>query len=494
MAESPQSLNTQAKKSIRVLLIRQGALLVLTVAGGIILARVLDPADFGLFGITTFLVNVLALFGDCGLAPSLIQREKDLTDRDLQVGFTVQQMLVTVVVVALWVLAPWLASFYPKASDELLWLVRALAFSAYLSTWRSMSALQLERTLNYKRLAVVEVVETVSYQVVAVAMAVLGFGVWSLIVAVLIRGVLGTVLVYTIAPWKVRLGYDREIARELLRFGLPYQFQRIVGNAQGWVRPTLVAALIGPEAVGFLMWGNGNGQKPMVLFQNVIRVSFPHFSRLQNNQDEIERTLTTYQVYFLAIAGLWFSILVAAGYDLTRWIYTDKWLPGVPVLMLAGFLVALEALNWSTKIALSGLGRVRFTMRVTLVTTVLSVSLGVALVLAVGFIGVPIAHIIAFLATLPWLYSGLRRGALGRILTPAAWVALPVVVSILIGLGGHLVAAPPMYSALGTTAVVTLVYLGVAWLVGPDWLKKKIQHTLAHYWKKLRRAEEPVLP
>ena len=98
MAESTQDVHKQAKKGIRVLMIRQGVLLVLTFAGGVILARVLDPADFGLFGITTFLVNLLALFGDCGLAPSLIQRKKDLTDRDLQVGFTVQQALVTLVV------------------------------------------------------------------------------------------------------------------------------------------------------------------------------------------------------------------------------------------------------------------------------------------------------------------------------------------------------------------------------------------------------------
>ena len=492
MAESTQDVHKQAKKGIRVLMIRQGVLLVLTFAGGVILARVLDPADFGLFGITTFLVNLLALFGDCGLAPSLIQRKKDLTDRDLQVGFTVQQALVTVVVAVLWMLAPWLAGFYPKASEVLIWLIRVMAFNLYLSTWRSMSVLQLERKLNYKRLAVVEVVETVSYQVVAVVMVLLGFGVWSLIGAVLARGVLGTALVYRIAPWTVRLGFDREIAREILRFGLPFQLQRIVGNAQGWVTPTLVAALIGPEAVGFLMWGTGNGRKPMELFRSVIRVSFPHFSRIQDKQEEIERTLSKYQVYFMAITGVWLSVLVAAGYDLTRWIYTDKWLPAVPVLMLAGFLVGLNVLSWSTKTALSGLGRIRFTTRVTFVSTALSLGLGVALVLAVGFIGVPIAHILAFLLTLPWLYSGLRRGALRDILMPSAWVVVPVLVSIAVGLGVQMLPLPLMIKALGTAGIVVVVYAAVAWLAGPAWLKETVRRKLAGLKEHLRGTVEPV--
>ena len=494
MAESTDDIHKRAKKGIRALMIRQGVLQVLTFAGGVILARVLDPADFGLFGITTFLVGLLALFGDCGLAPSLIQRKKELTQRDLQVGFTLQQVLVTIVVIALWVLAPWLASFYPKASDVLIWLVRALAFKLYLGTWRSMSALQLERKLDYNRLAVVEVVERLSYQIIAVTMAVLGFGIWSLVGAVLARTVLGTVLVYLISPWKVRLSFDLEIAREILRFGLPYQLQRIVGNAKGWVTPTLVASLIGPDAVGFLMWGTGNARKPMPLFVNVIRVSFPHFSRLQDDQEEIERLLSRYQVYFLAITGLWMSILITAGYDLTLWIYTEKWLPGVPVLMLAGFLLGLNVLSRSTKSALSGLGRVSFTTRVTLVTTALSLGLGVVLVLAVGFIGVVIAHILALLFTLPWLYTGLRRGALRRILAPTAWVVVPVLVSIAVGLGMQLIVLPLAVKGLTTATVTALVYIGMVWLVGPGWLKEKAVRMLTRSLAKLRRAKEPVLP
>jgi O-antigen/teichoic acid export membrane protein len=162
--------------------------------------------------------------------------------------------------------------------------------------------------------------------------------------------------------------------------------------------------------------------------------------------------------------------------------------------MLSGFLLGLDALNWSTRRALIGLGQVWFTMRVTLVNTALNLILGVALVLLVGFIGVPVAALLSLLATLPWLYRGLQPGALRRILRSAAWIGIPVIAAILAGLAVHLIAAPLAVKAIGTTAAVTLVYGGVAWLAGPDWLKKKVAHGAVHYRKKLTRAGQPVLP
>src|SRR5205085_11764105 len=123
-----ENIHAQARRGIKLLLVRQIFLQIFTFAGGVILARVLGPAQFGLFAIASFWVGILALVGDFGLAPSFIQRRAELTERDLQVGFTLQQMMSTVVVLALLLGAPWVAALYPKAPHETEWLVRALAF------------------------------------------------------------------------------------------------------------------------------------------------------------------------------------------------------------------------------------------------------------------------------------------------------------------------------------------------------------------------------
>ena len=110
-----------------------------------------------------------------------------MTDSDLKVGFTLQQMVISILAVSLFFIAPWLVTLFPKAPPNSVWLVRALAVTLYLTSWRSMSALQLERRLEYRRLAWVEVVEVVSFQSVAVVLAARHYGVWSLVAAALVR-------------------------------------------------------------------------------------------------------------------------------------------------------------------------------------------------------------------------------------------------------------------------------------------------------------------
>ena len=117
--------------------------------GGIVLARVLEPAEFGIYAITTFLVGLFSLFGEFGLAPSFIQRQDELTDRDLSVGFTLQQIVTTVVVIALFLAAPSLVSLYPKAPPET--LARSHFSFQSLYTHARDHALQLERDLATTR-------------------------------------------------------------------------------------------------------------------------------------------------------------------------------------------------------------------------------------------------------------------------------------------------------------------------------------------------------
>src|ERR1035437_383607 len=139
-----ENLERRALRVIKAVLVRQVVLQLCTLIGSVVLARLLAPSQFGLFTTVSVSVTLLAFLGEFGLAPSFIQRRAELTDRDLQVGFTIQQVLTTGIVVVLFLSAPWISRIFAKDYPDLTWLVRALACSLYLTTWRSMSALQLE--------------------------------------------------------------------------------------------------------------------------------------------------------------------------------------------------------------------------------------------------------------------------------------------------------------------------------------------------------------
>ena len=436
-----QGHNRQAKRGIKLLAARQVVLQILTFAGGVVLARTLDPSVFGLYVIASFLVSLFAMVGDFGLAPSLIQRTEALTDLDLQVGFTLQQVLTVVIVLALWVSAPLLAGFYPGAPPETAWLVRALSLNLFLASWQTMSKLQLERDLKYDRLSVVEVVGVLIYQGLAVGLALAGFGVWSFIWATLASGLVGAALMYAVAPWRVRFAYDRKIARDLIRYGVPFQSQGILNAVGGWVTPVVIGRWIGADAVGLLTWASSNGRKPLILVDSTMRVAFPHFARVQHDAAEVNRLLVRYLTYLALPAGLWFAAIATAAYPIVEAIYTAKWVPAVPALILFAAAMAADLTSWTLCIACNALGRVKLTMRVLGVRSAVNILLGVGLVLALrrplgsaSFVGVAAGYFLSATLAIPWLaVSGFGRQTCREVGGALAWVALPVIAACAAG-------------------------------------------------------------
>jgi O-antigen/teichoic acid export membrane protein len=111
-------VHRRANQALKAMLVRQGLLQVLTLTSGIILSRTLRPAEFGMFAIATFVVSCLGMLGDFGLAPSFIQRKSEITNHELRVAFTVQQVLTAAVVGLLWVSAPAIAILYKDAPSD----------------------------------------------------------------------------------------------------------------------------------------------------------------------------------------------------------------------------------------------------------------------------------------------------------------------------------------------------------------------------------------
>jgi PST family polysaccharide transporter len=442
----------------------------------------LRPSEFGLYAIATFIVEILGLFGNFGLAPSFIQRRREPTDDDLAVGFTLQQIVATVLVGVIVVIAPWVMALFPGAPDGSSWLIRALAFSLYLTSWRSISALQLERRLRYDRLAWIEVIEALSFQATAVTLAALGHGVWSFGVAALVRGVLGTVLVYLAAPWPVRLKLDRRVTREILGFGVPFQLQILANQAGNWVTPLFVGTVVGTQGVGFLTWASSNARKPLLLVDNVMRVAFPHFSRIQDDREEVERLLVRYLTYLLLPAGAWFAVLLVAGHSLVIAIYSEKWSPAVFALILFALALFVDVIQWVFAVTLNSLGLVKSSTRILLVRNALSIAISIPLVLAVGFNGVPVAYLAAGVIIGPWFLVALGRELGQRVMRALLWIFVPLIAGVLAGIPILLPSLPTSVRAVSASFLVLTAYGAAAWLKKPQWLEETIRSVHPFAW------------
>lgn len=477
-------INRKAKRGIKTMIGRQGILQILTFGGGILLARSLDPATFGIYSIITFLVSVSGMVANFGLAPSLVQRRGEINERDLRVAFTMQQALITLVVGILMLLAPALIGFYPQAPEDAVWLLRAMAFSLYLTSWRTMSKLQLERAMSFDKIARVEVAETAIYQGLAVILAISGLGIWSFVIAALARGFCGTLLSYFYAPWPVKFAWDKGVASELLRFGLPFQAETITQSIGGWVTPVFVGAFIGPQAVGFLTFASSNGRKPLMLADSFIVVSFPHFSRLQDDLPEIERILVRYLTYLLLAAGIWSATLIVCGGSLVELIYGAKWRPSESALAIFSVAMAADIILRLVSVAANALGHVKQVWSRTALRTAAQLLFAIPALYFLGFNGVPLSYLAAMTTTMPWIFTLLGRGAMKRVLMPLSWIALPWLFSLATGWIWMRYAMPhgdwvgsywqrATLTLVGITIILT-TYSIVALTLCPTWLRSNL--------------------
>jgi O-antigen/teichoic acid export membrane protein len=241
----------------------------------------------------------------------------------------------------------------------------------------------------------------------------------------------------------------------------------------------LVGGAIGPQAVGFVTWASSNGKKPLLLVDNVMRVAFTHFSRIQDSPAEIERILVRYLTYLLLPAGLWCALLCTAGHDLVGWVYATRWLPGVDALCVYAVAVCFEVAAWVVGVSLNGMGIVGYTGRVIFARTLAYTLLSVPLVLTIGFLGVPLGYLGAFAITTPAMCRGLGRGAMGRLWAAIRWILAPLVAAMLVGALLARINLANVEAAISVSAVVIVVYALVAWFSAPAWLAAKIRRHLA---------------
>jgi O-antigen/teichoic acid export membrane protein len=202
--------NVVAKKAFRGVVAlggRQVFVHGLNIAGNILLARLLSPKDFGIYAIVIFLIQFLGSFGGTGLACNLIRSTAEPEDKDYSAVFTVQQLFLLVLVLILWVLSPQLVRFYGLA-DQYTWLFRITALSLLITSFMVMPQVKLERELAFTKLAIVEVWQTLVFNVVAVLLAWKGWGGMAFAAALLGCSRTGTLIVYLIAPWKISWTWD----------------------------------------------------------------------------------------------------------------------------------------------------------------------------------------------------------------------------------------------------------------------------------------------
>ena len=491
------SPNRQARKSVRLISVELGFTVFIQFLSGIALARILDPRDFGLYGITITVFGLAGLFTDWGAKQRLIQSRNEPDVTTLKIALTSRLILCAVVVPLLWLFSNRIAGIYAQEPQQLSWMIRVYSLVLLFSAVRHNCEISLERNLTYQPLAIVGMLETLFRRGLILMLAVTGAGAWSFIwgnVAAFFFFFAATVAIRQISGAPLGFAFDKQITMDLIRNGLDFRLHLVGGSLRRLATLTLVTRMLGLDAAGYMKWAQDTGGRSMLLVQSATRVALSHFSRLQDDPSRLESVLKRYIYISVVLLGLWFCVLSVAGKDLIQAIYTDKWLPAweaTCVFALGAVLVAIGRFSVS---ALQGVGRPRFAMVMTFLQAGLTLLLVVFLVPELGIPGAPLGQLAAFAITIPFLVWAIPGVTPALLLRPLTRLLLPL--GLALGAGTLMAGTETsmLLRGLMTTGVTTAVYLLGNWFTGPPWLRNIVREEMTLVLGILREADQEKEP
>lgn len=432
----------------------------------IILARLLEPDDFGLLAIGLVVIGYLDFINDFGISAAVIQHDGD-PDDTANTAFWMNLVLGGTLAAVGYVAAPLLASFFsePRATD----LIRVLSLSFPITSIGSIHEARLRRELRFSRRVIPEFFKGVAKGAVSITLALLGYGVWSLVWGQL-AGALAAALAYWVAyPWLPRRRLDLTTSRSLLGFGSQMTLVGLLGGLHKNLDYLVVGRQLDSRQLGLYTMAF---RMPQLLIESIVdisgQVAFPAFARVRTEPTRMRAGLQRMlRLIGIMIVPLGFGVALTAD-AFVRVFYGAQWVDAIPVMQVLALYMLIQSMSKTCGDVYKAMGRPGILNRLSIVKLAVSLPL---LIIAVphGIVAVAIAQLVsaAVLTTLRLILAA-------RILDlPFVDVITPFIPSTRAGLimaGACLLVALPLADVsaiiqlLGITVAGAVVYPASLWI------------------------------
>ncbi len=338
---------------------------------GIVLARLLLPAHFGLIGMLIIFMAIAQSFLDSGFGAALIQK-RDATQTDTCSIFYFNIVVGLVVAGLLCLVAPWIAAFYDK--PVLTPLTRVLSLTIVINSFGLIQNTILTRQINFKTQTKVSLMAGVLSGIIGVYMAVIGFGVWSLAVQQISNTLFRTIFLWFFNSWRPVLVFSLNSLKEMFGFGSRVLASGLLNTIFENIYLLVIGKLFLAAELGFFTRAKTLNELPSRTLSTMVgRVTFPVFSNIQNDPDRLKRGLKKALITLVLINFPMMIGLALVARPLVLVLITEKWAPCIPYLKLlcmVGLLYPLHLINLNV---LKAMGRSDLFLRLEIIKKALIV-------------------------------------------------------------------------------------------------------------------------
>jgi O-antigen/teichoic acid export membrane protein len=397
-------------------------------AGTFFVIRTLDPADYGLFAMSQVILVFLTLMNGHGFAGALV-RQPEVSEREVRQVFGMLLLLNGGLALCQVALAPVAAAYYrqPIVADML--RVQALLYLA--TPFIALPQALLSRRIDFRRQGQVQLLSAFASAGTAVACALSGWGVWTLVAAPLVLFWTQAVGLTFLARSLVRPSFRFAGAAPLLRYGGAMVAVQFFWFVQSQSDVFIAGRRFEPHALGLYTTSLFLTQILAAKFVPPINeVSFAAYSRLQERPQAVAAAFVKVARLVLLVALPFYCGMAATAEPLVLTVLGEKWRDTIPLVRILAFAMPFMTLQILFAPATNALGRPRIAL--------FAAMAGAALM--------PLS----FLVAVHWGTAGLARAwllAFPLLLAVTMRLSLPVIGLRLAELAGAL--APPLAAAAG---------------------------------------------
>lgn len=312
----------------------------------IVLARLLSPDDYGLIGIITIFTTVCTTIINGGFSNALIRTQKP-TDEDYNTAFICNLLMSILLYAIVFFCSPLIAAFFNR--QELVALTRLSSFTMIIGALAIVQQTRLTKRIDFKTQTKITLIASILSGIVGIALALLDYGVWALVVQGIVVQMLRTVLLWFFNHWVPSLRFSKESFNRLFGFGWKMMASGILDSLWTQLYQVIVGKFYSPSTLGQYT----RAKQFSTLFSSnltmvIQRVTYPVLSDIQN---EKERMIAAYRKIIKTTMFMTFALMFALGAVSEPLLYCligPKWHEAatyLPWICLIGSLYPLHAIN-----------------------------------------------------------------------------------------------------------------------------------------------------
>ena len=425
----------------------------------IILARLLGPKDFGLVAMATVIIASLRPFISQGLGAAIIQRS-ELDDEHLDTVFWSSFICGCLLAVVLAASAQWWAVVFsePQLKNILPWL----SANVVLISLTVVQEAILRRNLNLKVYAIRATTGKIIGGVIGITFAFYGFGVWSLIIRILVTSFVSVFLLWSLSNWRPRFFFSRKHFRELFPFGIRVLMTELMVFVNRQSDNLLISYFLGSTALGLY----NAAYRLMALVMRLVsgttaQVGMPAFARLQDDKDRLWKAFyAVTQLIALLVFPIFLGMLVLVPEIITI-LLGDQWGQSVNVLQILLLIGILQCMLSPIISILVGSGKPGLRLKLQVIDAIVNL-IGFFIAVHWGIVWVAASYVIVGYAMTPLWYWAVSTVVDVHWAAYIKLVMRPLMISIVMMLGIVVAKSMVWTDVLGINVVADIVYIALS--------------------------------